>query len=414
MKPESVPTVVVDLERLRVMNCGLGRFALHLGTALREKAPADLRFTFLVPPGSKHFSLVQGERQFHVRRCHGSAWLRLVPTRLSKWAGIPEGDLWHVTDQHSRYWPTSSRTPVLLTIHDLNFLREKPLTERVRRVRKLQGLADRASAIATISEFSAGEIRNHLQLRGKPLRVIHNGLSAPRMAESCRPEWTPSGRLLFTIGEVTAKKNFHVLFDMMGALPEYRLVIAGRKRSSYSRFLEREVDRRQLTQQVFLPGEVSDAERQWLYEHCEAFLFPSITEGFGLPVIEAMSFGKPVFITRGTSLPEIGGEMAQYWDDFEPQGMVRRFHEGLEQTRKDPGFVEKCRHHADRFSWQSAAAQYIDFYRELLGTKQQVTCLESSPHDFPLSEFALDEKLGLTPIAEPGTIACAAVHADSP
>jgi glycosyltransferase involved in cell wall biosynthesis len=367
MERNTTSTVVVDLERLRVMNCGVGRFALHLGSALLEANTCDLRFSFLVPPRSSHFLRDQRSNACPVQRWQRSSTLAFLPPRFRRWAGLPEGDLWHVTDQHSRYWPVSSRTPVLLTIHDLNFLREKPAREKLGRIRKLQTLVDRTVGLATISEFSAGEIREHLELRDKPLRVIYNGLSAPRLADARRLVSGPSGPFLFTIGDVTAKKNFHVLFGLLERLPNYQLVIAGRKQSAYAHFLDQEVVRRGLTRRVFLPGEVSDAERQWLYEHCEAFLFPSITEGFGLPVIEAMSFGKPVFITRGTSLPEVGGEVANYWDDFQPDRMLEGFQAGLERVRGDARFAEKSRRHAAQFSWSRAAAEYVAYYHELLG-----------------------------------------------
>jgi glycosyltransferase involved in cell wall biosynthesis len=367
MEQNAAPTVVVDLERLRVMNCGVGRFALHLGNALLEADPTELRFTFIVPPHFSHFLRDQRTSVVPVQRWQRSSVLAFVPPRFRRWASLPHGDLWHVTNQHARYWPTSTRTPVLLTIHDLNFLREKPACEKQGRIRKLQGLVNRAVGLATISEFSAGEIREHLELRDKPLRVIHNGLSAPRLAEARRLVPGPSRRFLFTIGDVTAKKNFHVLFGLIERLPEYELVIAGRKRTAYSRFLDQEVVRRGLTRRVFLPGEVSDTERQWLYEHCDAFVFPSIAEGFGLPVIEAMSFGKPVFVTRGTSLPEVGGDMAHYWDNFQPDHMLQGFQAGLERVRRDATFDKKSRRRAARFSWSRAATEYVAYYRELLG-----------------------------------------------
>lgn len=360
-------SVVIDVERLRFLNCGLGRFSLHLGEALRAAAASEFRTVFLIPP--KLPSVFEpGEHFITARPWRKHSFVRWIRPLMVASAEERRCDLWHVSHQNSKYWPLCPRTPVLLTIHDLNFLHERPASEIPRCVRLLQRRVDRARAIATVSEFSAQQVRDHLDLGDKPLRVIYNGLSAPRLGMSERPSFLPPGPFLFTIGDITAKKNFHVLLDMMEHLPQRRLVIAGRKEDRYGRYIEREVHRRRLGQRVFVPGEVPDTERQWLYENCEAFMFPSIAEGFGLPVIEAMSFGKAVFLAHSTSLPEVGGQCAFYWTSFEPGAMARMLQAGLDRALSEPQLADRCREHASRFSWQRAAQDYLQYYRDLLAT----------------------------------------------
>jgi glycosyltransferase involved in cell wall biosynthesis len=80
---------------------------------------------------------------------------------------------------------------------------------------------------------------------------------------------------------------------------------------------------------VKLIGPATEEEKYWYYKNCEAFLFPSYAEGFGLPVIEAMYHGKPVFISDKTSLPEVGGDAAYYFRNFEPEYMQEVFKEGM-------------------------------------------------------------------------------------
>src|SRR5690606_9157768 len=93
---------------------------------------------------------------------------------------------------------------------------------------------------------------------------------------------------------------------------------------------------------------IDEAQKAWAYANCAGFLFPSLTEGFGLPPIEAMHFGKPVFLARRTSLPEVGGDVAEYFDDFEPAAMRRVVEAGLARARQ-PGFADAVRRHAARF-----------------------------------------------------------------
>ncbi len=115
-----------------------------------------------------------------------------------------------------------------------------------------------------------------------------------------------------------------------------------------------------------MPGQINDEVRQWLYRNCQAFLFPSLAEGFGLPVIEAMMQGRPVFLSDKTSLPEVGGPWGFYWSDFDPDAMAAVFRQGMETVRQDRQFSRKLKRYAARFSWQSAAQKYVDIYRAVL------------------------------------------------
>ena len=101
-------------------------------------------------------------------------------------------------------------------------------------------------------------------------------------------------------------------------------------------------------------------------ENCEAFLFPSLTEGFGFPVLEAMQCGKPVFAARRTSLPEIAGAHACWWDAFDPGHMAAVVEEGLAATLRTPGFASAQRAHADSFTWRRAADDYLRVYDAVL------------------------------------------------
>ncbi len=96
------------------------------------------------------------------------------------------------------------------------------------------------------------------------------------------------------------------------------------------------------------------------------FFFPSLTEGFGLPVIEAMAFGKPVFISKLTSLPEIGGPHAYYFHDFQTDHMIEIIEAGLSDHMKNPAKKSEIEKWANQFSWETAASKYLELYQSLL------------------------------------------------
>ena len=370
MSPGNLPRVVIDLERSKSPYCGLGQFALHFGRAIVEVTAGSFQPTLLLPPKSND-NFGSGYDVLTAR-----PWMKLsqLPSCrgwLNALAYPQDIAVWHATHQCTRYWPCDPQVPVVLTLHDLNFLREKTPAKIQRRLEKLQQNVDRSHLIVTGSHFAENEIREHLELRDKPLHVIHNG-AVEINTEPQRPPFAVGKRFLFTIGELSVKKNFHVLVEMLQRLPDLQLVIAGKRETTYGRALIRTVRKAQLEDRIFIPGSISDAEREWFYQNCTAFVFPSISEGFGLPVVEAMRRGRPVFAARRTSLPEVGGRLAFYWDDFEPAYMANVLNEGLHQADSDPTYSSQLQSHARQFRWQRTAFAYLDIYRAALAHHSEV------------------------------------------
>jgi glycosyltransferase involved in cell wall biosynthesis len=374
-EPSVLPRVVIDLEKLRYINCGLGRFGLYLTRELVDAGRGRIEPVLFLPRAARGLFAEAGLERLDVRPWKKEAVAGLVRPIVQPLLGARRYDLWHVTNQMSKYMPFDARVPVLLTIHDLNFLHETPpegqsRADREREVERkladIQRKVDRASAIVTVSRFVADDVRDRLALRGRPVHVTHNGMVPSPPASADPPAWAPAGPFLLTVGNCLPHKNFHALFDLVARLPDRRLVIAGKKSTPYGEFLEREVSGRGLGDRVILPGEVCDGDRQWLYEQCEAFLFPSLTEGFGLPVLEAMQCGKPVFLSRRTSLPEVAGDLGCYWDSFDPDAMLAVYRAGMEAFRADPDMPRRCRERARSFSWRRTADDYLRIYADLL------------------------------------------------
>ena len=362
------PRVVIDLEKLRHINCGLGRFSLHLAEELLRVAPGRFEPVFFLPPGAERYLPGSGYDRIDVAFWKKEGLMRLVRPMARPFLPSPDIDLWHVTNQTSRYLPLDPRIPVVLTIHDLSFLHEAAREGREREIgRKLTAIgrkAQRAAAIVTDSEWVAEDVRRHLRLGSRPVHVVPLGIAPPPAAADHRPAFLAAGPFLLTVGNSLPHKNFHVLLDLMEQLPGERLVIAGKKATPYGEFLEREAARRGLGERVIQPGEVSDGDRQWLYENCAAFLFPSLTEGFGLPVLEAMQSGRPVFVSRNTSLPEIAGGNGFYFDSYAAPAMAAVLREGLRRFAADPDAASRLRQHAAGFSWSATAEGYARVYEQ--------------------------------------------------
>jgi glycosyltransferase involved in cell wall biosynthesis len=348
--------IFIDTERLRDLNSGLGQFCLQLGRELVRQKPPSAQLTFLVPQGQQ--GIFGPDVAYKT-----VAWWR-------KWFNPGTYDVWHCIHQDSNFLPASKQSRLVLTIHDLNFL-ERPDYKNAYKTHKLavlQRKVSRTAALATISEYTASVVRQHLTLNNKPLTVIHNGNSSPGnpLNHSIAQSLNIPGPFFLFVGVIHPKKNLHTLLPLLEAFPEWQLVLAGPDRHPYAAHLREQAQQLGINDRLVMTGAVDEATKSWLYQHCDAFLFPSISEGFGLPVVEAMSYGKPVFLSRLTSLPEIGGRNAYYFDSFEPESMAEIIFDGLNDFRTNPFRADRLRQQAARFSWEEAAQRYWRLYTNVL------------------------------------------------
>lgn len=342
--------VVVEIDKAGNPHSGLGQFCLSLCGGLISNVPKNLQLQFAVTQQTGKV-LGEGHNYLFLRKVD-----RYVPVKTGKHT------MWHSIHQDSPYVPWK-KGKFILTIHDLNFLEKyhNPLRKGWR-LHLIQQKINRADIITTISNYSADLIREHFHLHHKPVHVIYNGCNtaAPELGTTTVK---PAGRFIFTIGVIQKRKNFAALFPMLRLLPDLRLVIAGQKQNSYAQQLQAEARKAGLADRVDFCGPVDENTKWWLYRNCEAFVFPSLSEGFGLPVIEAMSIGKPVILSRKASLPEVGGKVAAYWDEFEPGHMAGIYNQTVNSFTLQR--AEEARKHAETFSWENAAREYLQLYSEL-------------------------------------------------
>lgn len=193
--------------------------------------------------------------------------------------------------------------------------------------------------------------------------MIYNGCNIQEYPSYDNPGYRPGRPFIFALGTVLQKKNFHVLPCLLKG-NDYLLVIAGLINKEYEHRIIEQTRLHGVEDRVILTGPVSEEDKYWYYKNCLAFAFPSLAEGFGFPLVEAMYYGKPCFASNLTSLPEIGGNHAYYFDDFDPAAMQAVFSKGMQHyaTTQPAG---KIRARAMEFNWQAAARDYLAAYHSL-------------------------------------------------
>jgi len=338
---------------------GFGQFNLHLLKGLYNCNNPDLKFVVHTP--NIGFLKKKFENFFSYKYYFG--------LRRYSYAQIRKKyHIWHSLNQNTKIEP-ARHLPYVLTIHDVNFFFEiSDDLEHPRNILFKNKLA-RANAITYISEFARKQTHDCFDVPNVPEYIIYNGNPSGKVLDltNYKPKLDLDQDYFFTIGDFRKRKNFHLLVEMMQHLDDFKLVIAGNYDRPYAEEVRKTINNLNLNDRVFLPGKISEEEKQYHLKNCTALLFPSLMEGFGLPPIEAMTFGTPVFLANTTSLPEIGGEYAFFWKDFDPKNMAQELMDGLSTFKNNKELYQlKLKEQAAKFNWDKAAKQYIEVYKSIL------------------------------------------------
>lgn len=346
--------IVFDCERMKYPFTGLFEYCHKLGLALRAEAePEDKVILYLQKKDQHYFD-------YDFTFINQKSLHKIIFPSFSK-----EIILWHTTHQTSWYTPPAGRKVIrVLTVHDLNFIyEEKSEKKRLKKLKRHQQTIDKADHIIAISEFTKKDILKHLKVT-RPISVIYNGCDFEVYPDFDAPVYRPEKQFIFAIGTVIPKKNFHTLPCLLVG-NQFELVIAGKENTDYVSKIVAEAKKYGVENRVHITGPITKEDKYWYYKNCIAFAFPSLAEGFGIPVIEAMNFGKPVFLSTHTSLPEIGGDHAYYFENFDPNHMQHAFGAGMEHYN-NTGPADKIRVHAQKFSWKKCAEAHWQLYHSMV------------------------------------------------
>lgn len=353
--------LLIDLSNYGAITNGFGQIAknyAHYFVKAKKQGRLDCELLFLLPPKCDDIQLLQSEYVTCVQ-----------PNKtIGRWLGInlPKVDVWHSVNQQQRMRRITSNTKFIFTIHDFNFLTEKSPSKAAMYLARMQHRVDQASVVTAISEYTANVVRQHVNLRGKDVQVIYNGVEDLTHLPATAPAFATGRKFFFAMGQCRRKKNFHLLLDVMKSFPEYDLYICGQpSRLDYVEEIKSHIEAEHITNAKYV-GRVTEDERVWLFKNCSAYLFPSIGEGFGLPMIEAMQFGKPVFISKATCLPEISAGHAFVWEDLNTDAMVSVIKQNLDRFYADNAMQQAAIKHASNFSYDKHINSYIEIYNRLL------------------------------------------------
>jgi glycosyltransferase involved in cell wall biosynthesis len=291
---------------------------------------------------------------------------------LKKYIRKLRPDLVHFTMTQQPIWYHRRK---LTTIHDLTTTRfhnpdKHPVVFFIKQLvyrHVIKSAARKSQAIFTPTRFVKDDVTTFAGVNPDKITVTYE--AADTIAD--KAEVVPglvSKRFLLYVGRPTPHKNLERLIDAFRTLrqqhPELYLVLAGKKDGNYER-IENMV-RQGAIKGVYFTDFVSEGRLRWLYEHCAAYIFPSLSEGFGLPGLEAMIHGAPVVSSNATCLPEVYGDAAHYFDPSDTVSMADAINEVLSDKDLRRELIQNGAKQAKKYSWRRMAEQTLAVYRDAL------------------------------------------------
>ena len=292
-------------------------------------------------------------------------------------------DLYHATEVTAV--PKRCSCPLVVTVHDViplvyweQMKSQMPLDYRIglKHAYKRAGMAER---MITISESARQDICSHLGIGEEKIDVVYPGcnpsfrpLEPTAARERLQSKHGIEGPFLFYVGGSDFRKNLEFLIQGFAQIRdqgyEGSLVLAGetfRMKIPEIQALSRKIREFDLEKRVIRPGYVEDDDLPAFYAAGDLFVFPSLYEGFGLPVLEALACGAPVLASNRSSIPEVGGEVVEYFDPERLVDLVTKVFELLENPARIQQMREAGPGRAAEFSWEENARAVISIYESL-------------------------------------------------
>lgn len=356
---------------------GLGRYSRELWHALRHQAadleliPFALRGQQTTGEGADYPVVV---RPAIDGRAVIAAWATFGAPLIEYWISAP--DLVHSVELD---YPVSTRRPWVVTVHDLGplthpefFTKSRPWLRR----RALQQAVDHAAAIVSVSKVTAEALQD---LAGSPvydrLHIIPEGVSEPFFAAqdtACLSgvSGLPShGEPYFLwTGSLNPRKNLRNVLRAFEAVADQipqHLVLAGGLGWDHGDVLAGINDSR-FSARIHRPNYVTDEQLRALYQHADGFIYVSLMEGFGLPILEAMASGCPVITSNLSSMPEVAGDAALLVDPYAPDMIADAMkHLALNKVLQSD-LTARGKKRAEMFTWRNCAERMLDVYHSVI------------------------------------------------
>jgi len=366
-----------DAKRAFNNHAGLGNFSRNSICALTRQYPREEYFLFHPQNKKPLFVAPLNSTEIKPERFWwkklNNTWRTFQITKLANGLNL---DIYHGLSHELPVGIERTGIKSVVTIHDLIYIRYSEFFKLIDRNiydLKFRHACRIATRIHAISEQTKQDLMSFYSIAPEKIDVVYQSVN-PIFYERCNDQIKQQVRqknrlpeqFILTVGTVEPRKNLRILLEgMISANIKMPLVVVGkptRYQKKVEKFIQAHADELQV---VFLSG-IKDAELAAIYQLANVLVYPSIFEGFGLPVAEAQASGCPVITSNTSSLPEVGGDAAVYVDPSKPKEIGQALAELLvdEDLRKQ--LIEKGTVNAQRFTPENYATQLMQLYKNIL------------------------------------------------
>jgi glycosyltransferase involved in cell wall biosynthesis len=373
----------IDVTSAVMQGGGIGRYTRELVQATLSQQADHMYVLFSAPPplnkalsqifpgnGQVTYKVAPVSEQWLYRM-----WYRArLPVSVQRFTG--KLDLFHSPDFVLP--PVSGNIPTLLTVHDLSFVHYPDVYPEVL-VNYLNKVVPwsvaRATHILADSAATKQDLVAIWQVPDEKITVLYSGVNAAFARVTAGEKITAvrqkyhlgEAPYLLSVGTVQPRKNYQMLiqaFAPLAAKFPHHLIIAGGKGWLYDEMMA-EVEKQGVAERVHFIGFVDDEDLPALYSGAALYLFPSLYEGFGLPMLEAMACGVPVIASDVSSLPEVGAETAVLLPPHDLIQWTQKIDTLLSDSAQRQKMTEAGYKQVQKFSWQKASTQLLTLYQTL-------------------------------------------------
>jgi glycosyltransferase involved in cell wall biosynthesis len=373
-----VPSIALDYTPAYEQGAGIGRYVRELTAALALTTHNDFKFRLFVAGANPQADPPSPKFSWKPTRITPKWFARIwhrarLPIPVELFTG--QVDLYHATDFVLP--PTLSRTRTLLTVHDLSFVRV-PEAASPRLKAYLDDVVprsvSRAHHVLADSQATKDDLVSLYDTSPEKITVLLSGVDS-RFKRVDRPEYVRAkyrisgAPYVLSVGTVQPRKNYGRLIEALALLRargyELNLVIAGGRGWLEDPIYET-IRVNHMEDRVHFIGFADDADLPALYSDAACFAFPSLYEGFGLPVLEAMGCETPVVTSNVSSLPEVAGDAALIVDPYDVDAIASAIVKLADDTTLRSHLINKGRERAQQFTWEKSAHHLLQIYADLL------------------------------------------------